>query len=121
AGGWVRPCYFEPTFHKHVFKLCQGFQFHTDMASYDHERFKPFRLVAGLLKSLRTVDPGYSLWRHHDYEYEPDRTPIDVINGGERLRLWVDDATADFNDLESRLQSELSWWLQEREPYLMYE
>ncbi|MEX0941735.1 MAG: DUF1343 domain-containing protein [Pseudomonadales bacterium] len=120
-GGWVRPCYFEPTFHKHVGQLCQGFQFHTDMASYDHERFKPFRLVAGLLKSLRTVDPGYSLWRHHDYEYEPDRTPIDVINGGERLRLWVDDATADFNDLESRLQSELSWWLQEREPYLLYE
>ncbi|MDZ7686431.1 MAG: hypothetical protein U5O39_16745 [Gammaproteobacteria bacterium] len=33
----------------------------------------------------------YVLWRHHDYEYELDRIPIDVINGGPAASgHWVD-------------------------------
>lgn len=121
AGAWVRPCCFEPTFHKHVGQLCEGFQIHTDLTDYDHDSFTPFRLIAGLLKSLRTIDPNYRLWRRHQYEYEPDRIPIDVINGGMRLRQWVDDPAAGFEDLEVQLRSELSQWLEARAPYLLYE
>ena len=31
-----------------------------------------------------------SIWRSHEYEYERNRLPIDVITGGPRLREWVD-------------------------------
>lgn len=119
-GVWIRSCYFEPTFHKHMGQLCEGFQFHTDTPAYQHDTFKPFRLVAGLLKSLRQLAPDYSLWRSHEYEYELDRTPIDVINGGHYLRHWVDDESLDFADLEQRLNRELDTWLDRRAPYLRY-
>jgi uncharacterized protein YbbC (DUF1343 family) len=37
----LRHCAFEPTFHKHVGKLCYGVQIHTEGPSYDHAAFKP--------------------------------------------------------------------------------
>lgn len=119
-GVYIRPCYFEPTFHKHAGHLCEGLQIHTDYADYAHARFTPYRLIAGLLKSYRQLNPQADLWRHHDYEYELDRKPIDVINGGSFLREWVDDPTLGFDVLEERLAAELSGWLDERLPFLLY-
>ena len=40
----LRPCWFEPTFHKHVGKLCAGVQIHVDDPGYDHAAFRPWRL-----------------------------------------------------------------------------
>jgi len=119
-GVFLRPCFFSPTFHKHQGELCEGIQIHTDFADYQHEQFKPYRLIAGLLKSLRHIRPDYPLWRHHEYEYEPHRVPIDVINGGTFLRQWVDDATLGFDALETRLHAEEQPWLNERAPHLLY-
>src|SRR4029077_7145411 len=42
----LRECWFEPTFHKHVGKLCAGVQIHVDDGAYDHGTFRPWRLVA---------------------------------------------------------------------------
>src|SRR6185312_11340471 len=36
----LRECWFEPTFHKHVGKLCNGIQIHTEGPGYDHLAFK---------------------------------------------------------------------------------
>jgi len=119
-GACLRHCYFEPTFHKHTGLLCEGLQIHTDLSDYRHDLFKPYRLIAGLLKSLRQLDPDYTLWRHHEYEYEPERVPVDVINGGKFLRKWVDDDDQDFDVLEQRLNRELDLWLEERAPFLIY-
>jgi len=121
AGAFLRPCYFSPTFHKHQGLLCEGIQIHTDFSGYDHHAFKPYRLIAGLLKSLRQLRPDYALWRQHEYEYELDRMPIDVINGGDFLRRWVDDPAAEFGDLDSHLQREQTQWQQERAPFLLYD
>ena len=119
-GVYIRPCYFEPTFHKHQGKLCTGIQIHTQFAAYDHSGFKPYRLIAGCLKALRLLRPDYFLWSQHEYEYEPDRLPIDVINGGSSLRLWVDDADASFAHLDQLLSDQAQSWLKEREPFLLY-
>ena len=35
----LRACWFEPTFHKHVGKLCAGVQIHVETPDYDHARF----------------------------------------------------------------------------------
>ena len=119
-GALLRPCYFTPTFHKHADALCAGIQLHTDYANYDHENFKPFRLIANLLKCLRNIAPDYGLWRHHDYEYEADRNPIDVINGGTFLREWVDSDNMGPELLDESLSATRTDWLGKREPYLLY-
>lgn len=119
-GACIRPCFFEPTFHKHKEKLCHGIQIHTDHSLYLHQQFKPFRLVALFLKSIRSLDKDYAIWRHHEYEYETGRIPIDVINGGPILREWVDDADASVSDLESLLDRDEKIWTEQREPHLIY-
>jgi uncharacterized protein YbbC (DUF1343 family) len=116
----LRPCWFEPTFHKHVGKLCAGLQVHTEHPSYDHDAFRPWRLQALAFKALRRLYPDYPLWRDFPYEYVHDRLAIDVINGSELLRTWVDDASAQPGDLEALTQPDEAAWLQERQAFLLY-
>ena len=120
AGCRLRECGFEPTFHKHQGVLCAGFQVHADGDFYDHGAFRPWRLVALAFKALRRLEPGYDLWRDFAYEYEYDRLAIDVINGGEALRRWVDDGAADPADLETLAVADERDWLEAREPFLLY-
>ncbi len=121
AGALLRPCHFEPTFHKHAGHLCSGIQIHTDLASYDHPRFRPYRLVALCLKTLRREYPDYPLWRVFPYEYETERLAIDLLAGGTLLRDWVDDPQATPEDLEARLAADEAVWCEERAPYLLYD
>jgi len=116
----LRPCWFEPTFHKHAGKLCAGVQIHVEDAAYDHESFRPWRLQALAFKALKQLDPGYELWRDFPYEYERDRLAIDLINGSERLRRWVDDPNATPVDLDSLAQPDETAWREEREAVLLY-
>jgi uncharacterized protein YbbC (DUF1343 family) len=120
AGCSLRPCWFEPTFHKHAGRLCAGLQIHVDGPHYRHGHFRPWRLMATALKALRRLRPDYPLWRDFPYEYERDRLAVDVINGGEGLRAWVDDPAATTADLEAQLLADESAWCLEREPYLLY-
>jgi len=115
----LRECWFEPTFHKHSGKLCAGLQVHAESPAYDHGAFRPWRLIALAFKALRGLSPGYALWRDFPYEYE-ERLAIDVINGGEGLREWVDDPRTGPEDLESRVRADEAAWLAEREPFLLY-
>jgi uncharacterized protein YbbC (DUF1343 family) len=120
AGCRLRECWFEPTFHKHSGKLCSGIQIHVEDAAYGHEDFRPWRLLALAFKALRALQPGYPLWRDFPYEYEHDRLAIDLINGGERLREWVDDPAAGPHDLEVRAGKDEQAWREEREAFLLY-
>ena len=116
----LRPCWFEPTFHKHAGKLCAGFQIHVEDGAYDHFAFRPWRLVALTLKALRALRPDYELWRNFPYEYEYERRAIDLINGGERLRAWVDDRAALPEDLDAPARADEAAWREERAPFLLY-
>ena len=116
----LRPCWFEPTFHKHVGQLCAGVQIHVDAAAYAHERFRPWRLVALAFKALRALRPEYPLWRDFAYEYEHDRLAIDLINGSPLLREWVDDPAATPADLDALATADEAQWRSEREAVLLY-
>lgn len=120
SGCLLRPCHFEPTFHKHAGRLCAGIQIHTDHPSYAHDDFKPFRLVTLFLKSLRQLRPDYEIWRDFPYEYVSGRLPIDTINGGPRLRQWVDDNGADCAELEADLVAEERAWLDATQAHHRY-
>jgi uncharacterized protein YbbC (DUF1343 family) len=117
----LRPCWFEPTFHKHAGSLCAGLQVHVEDASYDHAAFRPWRLQALAFKALRHLQPGYDLWRDFPYEYERDRLAIDLINGSDLLRRWVDDAAATPSDLDALARPDEQAWLEERSEVLLYD
>jgi uncharacterized protein YbbC (DUF1343 family) len=110
-GCHLRECWFEPTFHKHAGKLCAGIQIHVDDPSYDHNAFKPWRLIALAFKAL---------WRDFPYEYEKGRLAIDLINGGELLRQWVDDPGAVAEDLDALAIVDEQSWIDERRSSEIY-
>jgi uncharacterized protein YbbC (DUF1343 family) len=117
----LRTCWFEPTFHKHAGQLCAGLQLHVeDPAYYEHEAFRPWRVLALAFKALRALRPDYPLWRDFPYEYEQGKLAIDVINGGDLLRRWVDDPAATPADLEQLAGADEAAWRSERQAALLY-
>ncbi|MCM8593771.1 DUF1343 domain-containing protein [Accumulibacter sp.] len=120
AGCSLRECWFEPTFHKHVGRLCNGVQVHVDGPHYRHDAFRPWRLQALAFKAVRQIDPAYPLWRDFAYEYEYERLAIDLINGSPILREWVDDPEASVADLEAISRIDEQRWELERREFLLY-
>ncbi|MCB0362814.1 MAG: DUF1343 domain-containing protein, partial [Bdellovibrionales bacterium] len=117
----LRPLYFEPTFQKHCHQLCSGIQIHIDHTFYNHYSFKPFRLVALFLKSLRNIYPDYELWRSPPYEYEKTKLPIDILAGSDFLRKWVDDSNSSTEDLDQALNHDEAHWIEESRSFHLYE
>jgi len=120
TGCAIRPCWFEPTFHKHAGTLCSGLMIHAEGRFYDHLAFRPWRLQALAFKAIRNLYPDYGIWRDFPYEYELERLAIDVINGGPVLREWVDDAKAWAGDLESLAGEDEARWAEESRRFLLY-
>ena len=119
-GCHLRPIWFEPTFHKHVGKLCHGVQIHVEGPQYDHEAFQPWRVQTLAFKAIRALYPDYDLWRDFPYEYEIGKLAIDVINGGPLLREWVDDPAAKPGDLDALTTPDEASWREERREFLLY-
>ena len=116
----LRSCCFEPTFQKHAGQRCSGIQIHVDDPAYDHAQFRPWRVQALAFKALRSLRPDYPLWRDFPYEYERERLAIDLINGGELLREWVDDPQADTGDLDVLARRDEAGWTEARREFLLY-
>lgn len=122
AGCTLRDIWFQPTFHKHVGQLCGGIFIHAEGPHYDHAAFRPWRVLALAFKAIRSLHPGYPLWRGTDfkYEYTDDVLAIDVINGSPLLREWVDDAAATSADLDALALPDEAAWAEERRDHLIY-
>jgi uncharacterized protein YbbC (DUF1343 family) len=116
----LRACWFEPTFQKHAGKLCAGVQLHVDERFYSHTAFRPWRLQALAFKALRKLEPKYPLWRDFPYEYEHGRLAIDLLNGSDLLRNWVDDRRSTPKDLDALALADEKAWLRERRRFLLY-
>jgi len=110
VGCRLRECWFEPTFHKYAGQLCAGVQIHVEDTAYQHGHFRPWRLQALVFKALRKIRPDYPLWRDFPYEYEKNRLAIDVIQGSEIFRHWVDDSEATPADLEGLAAQDEKIW-----------
>jgi uncharacterized protein YbbC (DUF1343 family) len=119
-GCTLREIAFEPTFHKHVGKLCRGVHIHAEGGRYDHQAFRPWRLQALAFKAIRRRYPEYEIWRDFPYEYVFDKLAIDVINGGPALREWVDDAASTPQDLDALTVPDEQAWSEERARFLIY-
>ncbi|MBV9884004.1 MAG: DUF1343 domain-containing protein [Sphingomonadaceae bacterium] len=120
AGCTLRDIWFQPTFHKHVDKLCNGVFIHAEGGAYEHAAFRPWRVQALAFKALRRLKPDYELWRDFPYEYEFDKLAIDVINGSPLLREWVDDPAATPAELDALTLPDEQAWQSELRAYLLY-
>lgn len=119
-GCLLRPTWFLPTFQKFQGQIIPGIQIHCDSTYYQHEEFKPYRLVSLWLKSLKAQNPGFQIWRDFHYEYEKDRLAIDLINGNSKLREWVDSPTVSIDEFEQALKRDEAAWIEVRRQFLLY-
>jgi len=120
-GAHLRECFFEPTFHKFQGQLCSGLMIHTDTPRYRPEKFKPFRLVALMLKCIRELHPGYDLYRDFAYEYVLDELAFNVINGGPKLKDWIEDPRSTPAELDRALRADEKSWVNETRKFRLYQ
>jgi hypothetical protein len=95
-------------------------QIHVEDRDYSHTAFRPWRLQALAFKALRALEPKYPLWRDFPYEYERDRLAIDLLNGSDLLRHWVDDRRSSVRALDELALADERSWRRERAPFLLY-
>ncbi len=114
-GAYFRPVFFEPTFQKHARQTCGGCQLHV----LDRAAFRPVKTAVAMIEEFRREDPQRFAWKEPPYEYEYEKTPIDVMWGSDRLRTAIDaGATAD--EIEAGWQQEVTAFAERRRPYLLY-
>jgi uncharacterized protein YbbC (DUF1343 family) len=82
----LRPLVFLPTFQKHMGRPCGGFQIHVT----DRKVFEPWRLCQYLLREMYHELGNEFSWKLPPYEYEYHKMPVDLINGTDELRHWVE-------------------------------
>lgn len=82
----LRPILFTPTFDKNINEVCGGFQLHV----IDKKNYKPWRVGQFLLRELYQSLGDDFEWRTPPFEYNYTQLPIDIINGTNKLRQWVE-------------------------------
>lgn len=81
----LRPMYFFPMFQKHEKKSCGGFQIHVT----DPHKARFWLLSQFLCQKFYQNLEGFE-WKQPPYEYEYEKLPIDLINGTDSIRLWIE-------------------------------
>ncbi len=85
-GFTLRPITFLPTFQKHANQVCGGVQIHVTNKS----TYKPWRVGQLLMRELFHYLGEDFKWKKPPYEYNYTQKPIDIINGTDKLRHWVE-------------------------------
>jgi uncharacterized protein YbbC (DUF1343 family) len=112
----LRPCHFEPTFHKHAGTVCGGCQLHVE----NRDRFEPVRAAVGLLCAAKESAPSHFAWRPPPYEYEERLMPIDILWGHDGLRTMIDEG-ADVDEILDGLNEEVEAFRASVDPFLLYD
>ena len=82
----LRPITFLPTFQKHGNTVCGGFQIHVT----NREIYKPWRVGQLIMREFYHHLGGDFEWKTPPYEYNYNQKPIDIINGTDKLRHWIE-------------------------------
>lgn len=115
TGFTLRPLVFLPTFQKHAGIPTGGYQIHVT----DRKTFEPWRLCQYLLKEMYKELGSEFKWKVPPYEYEYHKAPVDLINGTDKLRLWVEkDGTEE--EYQAIMKENQAEWLEQRKSCLIY-
>jgi uncharacterized protein YbbC (DUF1343 family) len=114
-GFTLRPLVFLPTFQKHAGKPTGGYQIHVT----DRKTFEPWRLCQYLLREMYHELGSDFQWKIPPYEYEYHKVPVDLINGTDELRLWVEKrgSEEEYQAIMNKGQLE---WQEQRKSCLIY-
>lgn len=82
----LRPLVFMPTFQKHAGTPCGGLHIHPTESS----KAQTWRLGQVLMRELYHELGDNFEWNTKPYEYEFDKIAIDLINGTDSLRKWIE-------------------------------
>jgi uncharacterized protein YbbC (DUF1343 family) len=115
GGVAFRPLSFRPTFHKFAGQVCGGIQLHV----LDRARFRPYLTGVAVLCALRAETGDSFRWRTEKYEFVSDRPAIDLLAGGDAVRLGVDAGAGPDEIAESWRAAEAAF-AERRRPALLY-
>lgn len=111
----LRPLVFLPTFQKHAGKACGGYQIHVT----DRKTFEPWRLCQYLLREMYHELGSEYKWKEPPYEYEFHKAPVDLINGTDQLRLWVEKRGSE-DDYQAIMKPNQNEFKEQRDSILLY-
>lgn len=115
TGFVLRPVSFIPTFQKHAGQLCHGYQIHTT----DFEAFSPWHVGQVLCREFyRHLGESFR-WKQPPYEYEEKLLPVDILNGTDQVRKWVE-RNGSFEELRKLENHGMLDFLQRRDEIMLY-
>ncbi|MFO0807310.1 MAG: DUF1343 domain-containing protein [Gemmataceae bacterium] len=110
-----RSAWFQPTFQKHVDKLCAGVQLHV----VDRLKLRPVRMGLVVLAALREAIGNRFEWRTEEYEFVRDPIAIDLLFGSDRERKAIE-AGIPARDISATWDVEEADFRERRRPHLLY-
>jgi len=114
-GVGFRPLTFRPTFHKFAGQVCGGVQLHVT----DRVAFQPYLTGVAVLRALRALGGEAFRWRTERYEFVADRPAIDLLTGGDDVRLGIE-AGASLVELRATWKASEAAFAERRQSSLLY-
>jgi uncharacterized protein YbbC (DUF1343 family) len=102
-------------FQKHAGLPCGGIQ----VIVTDRERFKPFETYLAVIRESRRQSPTQFAWRTEPYEFESERSAIELLLGRKGLRDQIESA-AGLDEMAGSWLSGLERFEQLRARFLLY-
>jgi uncharacterized protein YbbC (DUF1343 family) len=115
-GAILRPVVFEPTSNKFKGNLCKGFHIHIT----DPYEFKPYIATCKLLQAVIFHHKDQFRWKRPPYEYEFERSPIDLIIGNKKIRQRIE-LLDDMDIIEKSWSDELNEFIEISRKFHLYD
>lgn len=115
SGFKLRPVSFLPTFQKHAGTVCHGYQIHLT----NDQTFLPWTLGQVLCREFYHHLGDEFEWKQPPYEYEEHLLPIDILNGSDKLRKWIE-SNGSVDELKTIEQLGRIEYLEKRTEILIY-
>jgi uncharacterized protein YbbC (DUF1343 family) len=111
-----RPAYFQPTFQKWAGEMCGGIQIHV----IDRDVFEPYLTGIAIISAARNLYPESFQWRNPPYEYEYEKSPIQILSGGSQIPDMIESG-APLVEIRQSWQKDLSEFMTRRKKHLIYD
>ncbi|MCP5050601.1 MAG: DUF1343 domain-containing protein, partial [bacterium] len=109
------PVFFKPEFSKFNGEVCRGVLVNpADLAV-----FRSFGVYYELMRLVFNRYPGQFQWKQPPYEFEYERLPIDMICGGDVIRLGIE-KNVPFSELEPVIHRQILDYKETASDYLLY-
>lgn len=111
----LRPVIFLPTFQKHQGKNCGGVHIHPTI----NHKFKSWSVSQMLCREFKRELGDDFQFHNKPYEYEFHKLAIDLINGTDEVRLWVNNLGS-YSELTKIEEKGHQHFLNQRENIFLY-